>query len=138
MADTVARRCRESGLAARTITLKIRHADFSNLTRSRTLDEPVDTTQAIIAVIDELLPDVDLAQGIRLAGVSARNFAAPDPQLRLFDDDSPDGSRSPRDEEWREAARAVDKIREKFGDAAIGSGSHDEPAGTPWGPRRES
>lgn len=138
MADTVARRCRESGLAARTITLKIRHADFSNLTRSRTLDEPVDTTQAIISVIDELLPDVDLAQGIRLAGVSARNFAAPDPQLRLFDDDSTDGSRSPRDEEWREAARAVDKIREKFGDAAIGSGSNDEPTGTPWGPRRES
>ena len=132
MADTVARRCRENSLTARTITLKVRYGDFSNMTRAKTLDEPVDTAQAIMAVIDELLPEVDVAAGVRLAGVSARNFAEPDPQLSLFDEPS-----TRADTDWREASRAVDRIREKFGDTAISTGAVDETQSTPWGPRRE-
>lgn len=132
MADVVARRCREQELAARTVTLKIRYGDFSNTSRSRTLDEPVDTSQAIMTVIDELLADLAIGPGVRLAGVSARNFAAPDPQLRLFDD-SRNGSG-----EWREASRAVDRIRARFGDDAILGGAIEESAATPWGPRRAS
>ncbi|MEY3482000.1 MAG: polymerase [Actinomycetota bacterium] len=132
MADTVARRCRENSLTARTITLKVRYGDFSNMTRAKTLDEPVDTAQAIMAVIDELLPEVDVAAGVRLAGVSARNFAEPDPQLSLFDEPS-----TRADGDWREASRAVDRIREKFGDTAISTGAVDETQSTPWGPRRE-
>ncbi|MFM2180887.1 MAG: polymerase [Actinomycetota bacterium] len=132
MADSVARRCRENSLTARTITLKVRYGDFSNMTRAKTLDEPVDTAQAIMAVIDELLPEVDVAAGVRLAGVSARNFAEPDPQLSLFDEPS-----TRADTDWREASRAVDRIREKFGDTAISTGAVDETQSTPWGPRRE-
>jgi len=132
MADTVARRCRENSLTARTITLKVRYGDFSNMTRAKTLDEPVDTAQAIMAVVDELLPEVDVAAGVRLAGVSARNFAEPDPQLSLFDEPS-----TRADGDWREASRAVDRIREKFGDTAISTGAVDETQSTPWGPRRE-
>lgn len=132
MADTVARRCRENSLTARTITLKVRYGDFSNMTRAKTLDEPVDTAQAIMAVVDELLPEVDVAAGVRLAGVSARNFAEPDPQLSLFDEPS-----TRADIDWREASRAVDRIREKFGDTAISTGAVDETQSTPWGPRRE-
>jgi DNA polymerase-4 len=132
MADTVARRCRENSLTARTITLKVRYGDFSNMTRAKTLDEPVDTAQAIMVVVDELLPEVDVAAGVRLAGVSARNFAEPDPQLSLFDEPS-----TRADGDWREASRAVDRIREKFGDTAISTGAVDETQSTPWGPRRE-
>ena len=132
MADTVARRCREHGLSARTITLKVRYGDFSNVTRAKTLDHPIDTSHAIMAVIDELLPEVDITSGVRLAGVSARNFTEPDPQMRLFEDPS-----LRVDEDWREASRAVDRIREKFGDDAINTGSFDETGSTPWGPRRE-
>jgi DNA polymerase-4 len=132
MADTVARRCRENSLTARTITLKVRYGDFSNMTRAKTLDEPVDTAQAIMAVVDELLPEVDVAAGVRLAGVSVRNFAEPDPQLSLFDEPS-----TRADIDWREASRAVDRIREKFGDTAISTGAVDETQSTPWGPRRE-
>jgi len=132
MADTVARRCREQGLAARTITLKIRYGDFSNASRAKTLDEPVDTAQAIMAVVDELLPQIDVTSGIRLAGISARNFAEPDPQMSLFDEPS-----KQVDEDWREASRAVDRIRERFGDTAISTGADEETQNTPWGPRRE-
>ncbi|MFM8417586.1 MAG: DNA polymerase thumb domain-containing protein, partial [Actinomycetota bacterium] len=120
MADNVARRCREQGLTARTITLKIRYGDFSNITRAKTLDIPVDTAQAIMTVIDQLLPEVDVAAGVRLAGVSARNFAELDPQLSLFAEFDEPSTRT--DAEWREASRAVDRIREKFGDDAITSG----------------
>ena len=132
MADTVARRCRSQQLGPRTITLKIRYGDFSNVSRARTLDEPVDTPQAIMAVVDELMQSIDVSSGVRLAGISARNFAEPDPQLSLFAE--PGGS---GDAEWREAAQAVDRIREKLGDGAIATGILDETDGTPWGPRRE-
>lgn len=131
MADNVARRCRASGLIPRTITLKIRYGDFTNISRSMTLDAPVDTSQAIMTVVDELLADVDVAAGVRLAGISTRNFAEPDPQLSLFAESTQSGG------EWSEAAKVVDRIREKFGDGAIATGSVEESASTPWGPRRE-
>lgn len=135
MADTVARRCREQGLTARTITLKIRYGDFSTITRAKTLDAPVDTAQAIMTVVDQLLAEVDVAAGVRLAGVSARNFAELDPQLSLFAEFDEPSTRT--DAEWREASRAIDRIREKFGDDAIITGGVDETHSTPWGPRRE-
>ncbi len=130
MADIVARRCRDQGLSAFTVTLKIRYGDFSALSRSRTLSSPVDTSQAIIAIVDELLADVDVGAGIRLAGVSLRNFGEPDPQLSLFDEPA-----KIADEEWRVASQAIDRIREKFGDDAIATGAHEETRNTPWGPR---
>ncbi len=132
MSDNVARRCREDCLAASTITLKIRYGDFSNISRSRTVETPVDTSQAIIAVIDELLGEVDVQAGIRLAGVSLRNFGQPDAQLTLFDEPT-----QQNEDEWRVASQAVDRIRKKFGDGAIGTGVIDDTGTTPWGPRRD-
>jgi DNA polymerase-4 len=132
MSDNVARRCREDGFAASTITLKIRYGDFSNISRSRTVETPVDTSQAIIAVIDELLGEVDVQAGIRLAGVSLRNFGQPDAQLTLFDEPTQQS-----EDEWRVASQAVDRIRKKFGDGAIGTGVIDDTGSTSWGPRRD-
>ena len=82
--------------------------------------------------LDEILPGIDVAAGIRLAGLSARNFAEPDPQMSLFDEPS-----KQVDEGWREASRAVDRIRERFGDDAINTGASEDTGNTPWGPRRE-
>ena len=132
MSDNVARRCREGGLAAFTVTLKIRYGDFSNISRSRTVETPVDTGQAVIAVIDELMDDIDVPAGVRLAGVSLKNFGEPESQLTLFDEPT-----QRLEEEWRMASHAVDRIREKFGDGAIGTGVIDDTGSTPWGPRRD-
>lgn len=132
MSDNVARRCREDGLTAFTITLKIRYGDFSNISRSRTVAIPVDTSQAVIAVVDELLTEVDVRVGVRLAGVSLRNFGQPDSQLSLFDEPSQQS-----DADWRVASHAIDRIREKFGDDAISTGVIGDTESTPWGPRRD-
>ena len=132
MAESVARRCREQGIAAHTITLKVRYGDFSNVTRSRTVATPVDTTQSIVPVTEELLADIDVQRGVRLAGIGLRNFGQPDTQLSLFVEPA-----DVVDQEWRVASRTVDDIRAKFGDDAIGAGQVDETRNTPWGPRRD-
>jgi len=72
----VAGRLRRSGGFARTITLKLKLADFSIHTRSRTLLGAVDSDETIAAVTVELLRQQHhlLPQGIRLLGVGVSGF----------------------------------------------------------------
>lgn len=118
MADDVARRCRATEVAARTLTLKIRFSDFDTVARARTVPEAMTTVQEFMIVIDELLDEllggVGIGRGVRLAGVSARNLVVPEPTARLFADDA-----SQRTEQWRQAAGAVDHIRRRFGPDSI-------------------
>ena len=55
----------------RTVTLKLKHADFSNLTRARSLTRPVASREEFSAIghalLDEVLP---LAQPVRLMGLT--------------------------------------------------------------------
>jgi DNA polymerase-4 len=75
LADGVASRLRAGGLAARTITLKVRDATFRTVTRSRTLPRPVDTATAIAATVYELLDAVGPTGGVRLLGVAATIYS---------------------------------------------------------------
>ncbi|MDR0284466.1 MAG: DNA polymerase IV [Propionibacteriaceae bacterium] len=72
----VAGRLRKSGAFARTITVKLRLADFTIHTRSRTLLGAVDSDETIAAVAVALLREQQhlLAQGIRLLGVGVSGF----------------------------------------------------------------
>ncbi len=123
MADDVARRCRATGVAARTLTLKIRYSDFDTVSRARTVPTAMTTVQEFMLVVDQLLveqfgeshPGVRFERGVRLAGVSARNLVAPETTAQLFVDDA-----TQRTEQWRQAAGAVDHIRDRFGPDAIG------------------
>jgi len=77
IAGTVARRLAAAGLLARTVTLKIRHDDFSLQTRQRTCPEPV-RSSAQLAALGELLlhhPEPP-RRAVRLLGLTASNFAA--------------------------------------------------------------
>ncbi len=155
LADAVAARLRGAGTGARTLTLKVRDGAFGTTTRAVTLTGAVDTTDAVIGAVAPLLAQVDLAAGVRLLGISASKFAAPSEQLR-FDEvlephdgtDRPTAKRPPA-AAWRAASRAVDGVRERFGDAIIGPGSSvvTGPDGRPkvrlvrrgdqaWGPDR--
>jgi len=114
MAESVAARLRELGQAGRTITVKVRFADFQTITRSRTVPEPVDTGVAMATVACELLDQVDPSPGVRLLGVTASNLAAKQAQQLSLDDAMP---------QWDDATRAVDEVRQRFGADAVGPAS---------------
>lgn len=119
MADTCARHLRSKGLVGRTVSLKVRTADFTTLTRSRTLDVPTDVAGDIFAVARELLDSVDLrGLAVRLVGVRMEGLSAPvGRQLTLeeaADLDSP--SR-------RRAEEVADQVRRRFGSAAVTRGA---------------
>jgi len=75
MAHRVAERLREASLSGRTVTLKVRHHDFSTLTRSQTLAGPTDDRRVIARVARALLAEVDTSDGVRLLGVGVHGLA---------------------------------------------------------------
>ncbi len=113
LSDAVSSRLRKHGYGARTLTLKVRFAGFRTVTRSITLDSAVDTGPDLVAALGPLLHALDVSPGVRLLGVSTSNFAPPSQQLSLLD-------AAP---EARKTAGAIDEIRERFGNTAIGPAS---------------
>ena len=138
LADAVAARCRSAGVGARTISLKVKFADFRLITRSVSVDLPVSSAQAMIKLIEPLLKNIDLSDGVRLLGISARNLSEPDSQMSLFDDSSTGGTANDLDAVWSTTTAAIDDIREKFGDSAIRPASSlrhkRKPGSSKWGP----
>jgi len=73
-------RIEKSKAQGRTVTLKLKHADFSGLTRARSLDAPVASRAMLAAVAHALLDEVlPLAKPVRLVGLT----------LSALDDDAP-------------------------------------------------
>lgn len=144
MADSVAEVLAREGLAGRTVTLKVRFGDFTTLTRSHTLEVPVDAGAAIAVVADTLLEAVDLVSGVRLLGVSLSGLAPPTaPRQLSFDLDggARPGLGAAAQESWAEVARAVAAIRVRYGKEAVGPASTlDARQSTPewWGPSSDA
>jgi DNA polymerase-4 len=69
LAEKVGIRLRAAGLVGRTVSLKVRLADFRTVSRSRTLDVPTDTAREIFDTVWELFTLLDPAEPIRLVGV---------------------------------------------------------------------
>jgi DNA polymerase-4 len=149
LADSVAARLRANGSAARTITLKVRFASFQTITRSTTSRTPLTTGPSIALAVMAMLEAIDPSPGIRLLGVSGSNLTAPAEQLSLLD--GPDGEATAADpleaeRAWHEASEAVDDIRQRFGQEAIGPASTMRagrlrpvtPGAQQWGPEQGS
>ncbi len=145
LSDAVASRLRAAGIGARTISLKVRFAGFVTITRSATLPSPISTANAILAAAGPLLASVDPTPGVRLIGVHSSNFGEPAEQLRLDQliDQLDDGrSTDGRPRDWTDASAAIDAIRERFGNTAIGPASTAtrsglrlvRPGAQQWGP----
>ena len=109
LSHRVASRLREDGYRARTVVLKIRLANFTTLTRSRTLPAPSDVAADLYEVASELyrgLPGD--RRRVRLLGLAATGLIpAGAEQLALL-----------RGERWRDVERAVDRIERRFGRGA--------------------
>lgn len=134
LAESVAARLRRAGVAARTLTLKVRRSDFTTITRSVTLSEPADTGVVIMLALDPLVEELDLSQGLRLVGVSGSNLGEAAIQLSL-DSLTSQGVDSAQS---ADAARVMDRVRDRFGPGAIGPASglskKQVPGERPWGP----
>ena len=110
LAETVARRMKQAGVLGRGVTLKLKTADFRLLTRSRRLGGPTRSAETMYGVAERLLTREADGRAFRLVGVGAHDLidAAESPQGELLSDGPVD--------------RALDSVREKFGDAAIVKG----------------
>jgi len=106
LSQRVAARLRKDGYRARTITLKVRLANFTTLTRSRTVPAPTDVGADLYQVISELFLALPGARRrVRLLGVAATGLVrAGQEQLALL-----------RGERWGDVERAVDRIERRFG-----------------------
>ncbi len=125
LAGRTARGLRSSGLVAKTISVKLRRADFRTFTRSRTLRDPTDVTQQIYAVACALYEASGLADGtaLRLVGVRAAGLsAAAEAGTQLALGERPDA--------WRRAETTMDQIARRFGSSAVRPGTLVGPGDT--------
>ncbi|KRD41716.1 DNA polymerase IV [Cellulomonas sp. Root930] len=121
LADRCAVRLRKNGLVTRTITVKIRTSDFRTLTRSRTLVTPTDVGREMFLAVRELLAGVDLGGlPVRLVGVRAEGLSRAASTIRqpTLEEASDEPVQSRRDAEL-----TMDRVRERFGRAAIRTGA---------------
>lgn len=119
LVDRAATRLRRAGLTARTVTLKIRFADFDTRTRSRTLPDPTDATHVVLATARDLVSSFAVARGVRLLGVSLSNLDAAHPVQTTLALGDTDGCEQAARERLAALDRAADAVRERFGDRAV-------------------
>jgi len=110
---TVSGRMRTAAVAGRTVTITVRFADFTTITRSRTLPEATDVTQEVYRAVTGLYDALGLQRArIRLVGVRVEGLVPREKvhhQLVLGE----------RERGWAEADRAVDRATRRFGAAAV-------------------
>ncbi|SMC25838.1 DNA polymerase-4 [Desulfacinum hydrothermale DSM 13146] len=112
--ERVARRLRRKGLQGRTVTLKVKYDDFKQITRSRTLPTPTDSTETLFRAVVALFQNVPRGRKIRLTGVSVSQLSQGRGQLCLFEDR--------REMRSKRLDVALDTIRDRFGAQALRRG----------------
>ncbi|MEV6849379.1 DNA polymerase IV [Actinoplanes sp. NPDC051411] len=97
LATKVGGRLRDGGLSARTVTIKVRHHDFTTITRSTTRPQPTDQPKLIAQLARRLLSEVDTSAGIRLLGVGVTALAdfVQDDLFGAIEPDRPSGPVAP-------------------------------------------
>jgi DNA polymerase-4 len=122
LADRTASRLRANGLRGRTVQLKVRFADFRTITRSRTLATATDLAADIGSTARDLLDAVDVAEGVRLLGVSVQQLAEPGDGEQQALPLGVDPATTPSDERRAALERSIDGVRRRYGDDSVVSG----------------
>ncbi len=118
--EAVSASLKRDGIGGRTVTLKLRTADFATRTRSRTLSHPTQLADVIFSTARPLLEREADGRAFRLLGVGLSELASAD-ACDPFDLADPDGPRRKRIE------NAIDDLRRRFGHGVIGKGRALEP-----------
>ena len=115
LVDRLTRRMRAAGAAGRTVTLRLRFADYSRATRGFTLATPTSSSEAILGAARLLarssMPMIE-RRGLTLVGLAVSNLDTRDGSVQL---ELPVDARARR----RALDLALDDIRERFGPSAI-------------------
>jgi len=141
LSEMVARRLREHGLHARTVQLKLRYKDFTTITRAHSLAAPTQLDTEVFAQIRILFrKHWNNGAEVRLLGVHVSSFEEGPGQADLLDGE--------RQQRWKQALAAADKLRDKYGESSVGLAggmrggfrekTHENPVGLPGkGPKRQ-
>lgn len=117
LVDRITRRMRAAGRTGRTVTLRLRFDDFGRATRSHTLPGATASTEPILAAARELVgaaAPVIAERGLTLIGFAVSNIDRDGAQqLELPFGPGPD---------LVAVDRAVDRVRERFGNSALTRG----------------
>ncbi|MFD5214768.1 DNA polymerase IV [Microbacterium sp. NPDC058345] len=115
LADRVGARLRSAGWQAGTVSIKIRFADFTTLSRSLSLAEPTDVGQRIGETALTLFDQIDRRDAVRLVGVRAEKLReAGSGAMALWDDDA----------ERRRLEGTLDDARARFGVGMVTRARH--------------
>jgi DNA polymerase-4 len=113
LCERTAARLRDAGLVGRTISIKVRFADFTTITRSRTLRDPTDVAAEVFGTARGLFDALGLDRArLRLIGVRVEGLALTEtaPRQMLLGD---------RAHGRREAEQAADRATARFGSGAV-------------------
>jgi DNA polymerase-4 len=114
-AEEIARQMQKAGVRGKTVTIKIKNADFKQVTRSTTMTTPTRSSKTIYRQAVALLDAYRITKKIRLIGVGVSGLRSVDVpvQLNLF-------SRSPETgKNWEKIDQTVERISKKFGRDSI-------------------
>ncbi len=113
LSERTAGRLRAAGQMGRTVSIKVRFADFTTITRSRTLGEHTDVGRVVYETALALYDALGLERArLRLVGVRVEGIADAAGQPRQL-------VLGARDSGWREAEQAVDKASRRFGAGVV-------------------
>jgi DNA polymerase-4 len=114
LTEKAAARLRENDFYTKTISIKVRFADFSTISRSKTLPLPIDSTHDIYEVAKSLYLALNLDRArLRLVGISLDNLSEAAPEQLLL---------GAREKGWREADTAIDRAKLRFGGGSVRPG----------------
>jgi DNA polymerase-4 len=121
LSERASARLRDSDLFAKTISIKVRFADFSTINRSKTLPLALDGTQEIFEVVRALYEALHIERArLRLVGVSLENLMSGAPEQMVL---------GARESGWRQADSAIDRARARFGAGSVRPARLIEPTG---------
>ncbi len=115
LAEKVSRRLKAERIGARTITVKLKRADFRIRTRSTTLAHATQMAETMYRAGIRLVEKEVDGTPWRLIGIGTANYVPAE------EADPPDLA-DPRSLRRRDVERAIDSIRERFGEGSIGHG----------------
>jgi DNA polymerase IV len=123
LSERTAARLRATGHVGRTVSLKVRFADFTTITRAKTLREPTDVARVVYDTARGLYDALGLQRArIRLVGVRVEGLTVAEETPRQL-------AIGGADEEWRAAEAAADRAAARFGAGAVRPATLVDPVG---------